>query len=129
MHKEIIISIIVIVAILGLNAITQKNTDNTIQTIQEQLGIVRKDILEKEPNKEVATKHIQEAHDKWEELDDKMAYYIEHNELEKVTTALTSIKSFIEIEEYQQGVESLDRCMYILQHIDDREKFTLDNIF
>lgn len=128
MYKEIIICTIVFVIIFGLNYITQKNTDDTVEIMYKNLETVRKDILEENPNKELAITHAHEAYDKWEEEDDKMAYYIEHDELEKVKTALTSVRSFVEIEEYSDGVEAIDKCMYILDHIHEREMFTLDNI-
>lgn len=129
MYKEINITIVILIIIFGLNYITQKNTDKTVEVLNENLEIVRKDVIEKEPNKDLATTHINEAYDKWESLDDNMAYYIEHNELEKVKTALTSIKSFVETEEYGDAIESIDKCMYILNHIHERERVTLDNIF
>lgn len=129
MHKELIISIFIVLGIFGLNKITQDNTDYTVDTITNQLEVLRQDILKKEPEKEMATEHADNAYEMWEELDDKMAYYIEHNELEKVKTTLTSIRSFVEVEEYTQAVESIDRCIYVLEKIDEREKVTLDNIF
>lgn len=128
MYKEIIICTIVLVIIFGLNYITQKNTDDTVEIMYQNLETVRKDILEENPNKELAIEHAHEAYDKWEEEDDKMAYYIEHDELEKVKTALTSIRSFVEVEEYSDGIEAIDKCIYILDHIHEREMFTLDNI-
>lgn len=129
MHKELIISIVIIIAILGLNKITQDNTNMTVETIKKSLNYVRQDIIEKERDYEKSKKDIIEVHNKWEELDDKLAYYIEHDELEKIKTAITSIQSYIEVEEYEQAVESLDRCNYLLEHVDEREMFTLDNIF
>ena len=128
MYKELVICTIVLAIIFGLNYITQKNTDNTVDIMYKNLEIVRKDILEENPNKELATKHSNEAYDKWEDVDDIMAYYIEHDELEKVKTALTTMKSFVETEEYVQAVEAIDRCNYILDHIHEKEMFTLDNI-
>lgn len=129
MYKETIICTIVFIIILGLNYITDNNTSNTIKDMYENLNIVRSDILAENPNKEVAMGHAEDAYNKWEDKDDIMAYYIEHNELEKVKTALTSMKSFVETEEYVQAVEAIDRCMYILDHIYEREKLSLDNIF
>lgn len=129
MHKELIISLLIIVGIVGLNKLTQDNTDKTVEIVSNQLEIVKAEILKEEPEHEQAKMHIQNAYDKWEELDDIMAYYVEHDELEKTKTALTSIRSFIEIKDYGQAIESLDRCVYILQHIELREKLTLDNIF
>lgn len=129
MNKELIISILIIIGVVGLNQITEKNTDRIVETVSTSLEIVKQDVLQEEPNKEIATEHANESYNKWEELDDKMAYYIEHDELEKVKTALTSVKSLVEVEEYEQSVESIDKCIYILEHIREREKLTLDNIF
>lgn len=128
MHKELIISIIIVALIFGLNYVTQKNTDNTVEIVTEKLTIVRNSALEEEPNKDKITSDINMAYDKWEELDDIMAYYIEHNELEKVKTALTSAKSYIEVEEYLESIEAIDNCIYILDHIHEKEMFSLDNI-
>ncbi len=128
MRKELIISIIVLVGIFGLNYITQKNTKETINKVSDHLQIVRKDILEENPNKEVALKDSNEAYEKWEEMDDILSYYIEHNELEKITTVLTSIKSFVEAEEYTEALEQVDKCEYLLKHVYQKEELTLDNI-
>ena len=129
MFKELIVSIVVLISIFGLNYITQKNTRNTIEIVSNNLEIVRNDVLEEEPNKEQVTKHANNAYEKWEELDDILAYYIEHNELEKIKTALTSIKSYTEAEEYGESLEQIDKCLYLLEHIYQREEVTLDNIF
>lgn len=129
MYKELAISIVILISIFGLNKITEDNTSNTVETMKSNLEIVRQDIIKKEPNKEDANRHMEEAYQKWEEYDDSMAFYIEHDELEKVKTALTSSKSFVESEEYEQAIECIDRCVYILEHIEEREKLSLDNIF
>ncbi len=128
MHKEIIISIIIVALIFGLNYVTQRNTDITVETVTEKLNIVRNSALEEEPNKDKVINYINIAYDRWEELDDIMAYYIEHDELEKVKTALTSAKSYIEVEEYLESIEAIDKCIYILDHIHEKEMFSLDNI-
>ncbi len=102
MNKELIISVIIIIFIFCLNYITQKNTDDTVEIVSDKLEIVRQEVMQENPNKEEAIKRAGIAYDKWEELDDKLAYYVEHDELEKVTTALTSVKSYIEVEEYSR---------------------------
>ena len=128
MHKEVIISIIIVALIFGLNCVTQKNTDVTVETVTEKLAIVRNSALKEEPNKDIVMSDINIAYYKWEELDDILAYYIEHDELEKVKTALTSAKSYIEVEEYKESIEAIDKCIYILEHIHEKEMFCLDNI-
>lgn len=129
MQKELVITIIVVIFIFGLNYITQKNTDDTVDSVSNRLEIVRNDVIQDEVDKEKATLHVNDAFEKWEELDDTLAYYIEHNEIEKVTTALTSVKSYVEMDLYEDSVEAIDKCIYILDHIHQREMVTLDNIF
>lgn len=129
MYKETIISIVILVFIFGLNYITEKNTDKTVDTMNEKLRIVRENLVKEEINKEQVKEDTNKAYDKWEELDDAMAYYIEHDELEKVKTAITTVKSYVETEEYSQSIEAIDRCIYILEHIREREMFRMDNIF
>lgn len=129
MHKELIISIVIIISIFALNYITQGYTDKTVNEVKEHLNSIKEELTKEEPDFEKAIIKADKAFEKWEELDDKMALYIEHNEIEEVTTAITSTKSFTKMEDEGQAVDSIDRCIYLLEYIDEREKFTLDNIF
>ena len=58
-----------------------------------------------------------------------MAYFIEHNELEKVETNLTNIKSYIEEDELDMAISSIDEAEFILKHIKEKNSFNLENIF
>lgn len=129
MHKELIISIVIVISIFALNYITQTYTDKTVNEVKEHLESIKEELVKEEPDFEKAILKADEAFNKWEELDDKMVLYIEHEEIEKVTTAITSTKSFTEMEDEGQAVDSIDRCIYLLDYIDEREKFTIDNIF
>ena len=126
MFKETVICIIIIITIFSLDIFTQKYTEDTTKDITK-LFLDLKDEILKENKDEIKAK-ISKLDDKWKEKHDKLAYYIEHDELEKVKTALTSVRSFVEVEEYSDGVEAIDKCMYILDHIHERERFSLDNI-
>lgn len=129
MYKELIISAIVAIVILGLNTITQNYTQNAVDQMQERLSKTRQELVKEEADFEMAKKASKEAFDKWEELDDTIALYIEHAEIEKVKTAVISMQSFIEMEDDSQAVDSIDRCSYMLENIKRREEFSIDNIF
>lgn len=58
-----------------------------------------------------------------------MAYYIEHDELEKVETNLTALKSFVDSNEYVDAMSELDKSVFVLKHIEDKYAFNLQNIF
>ena len=65
----------------------------------------------------------------WKDYFEKLAYYIEHNELEKVETNLTSLKSYLETEQYHDAANELDKAEFVLKHIEDKNSFNLMNIF
>ncbi len=126
MYKELIVSIVVIICIITINNITWDYTKKITKEIKSNLDDVRISFKSEEDN--VNEKAIK-LYEKWEEVDDTLAYYIEHNELEKIKTELTEIRTFSETKEYNNGIESIDKCKYLLEHLDDKTKVTLDNIF
>ena len=65
----------------------------------------------------------------WEKRHEKLAYYIEHDELEKVETELIGIKSDLETEDYEELIIGIDKSVFILKHIEDKYAFNLQNIF
>lgn len=129
MYKELVISIVVIACIIIGNVITQKNTVEAVNQISGELTILREEIEKKEADQEEAKKKMKKVEEIWEERYYTMAFYIEHNELEKVQTELTKLKADIQMEEYAQGVENLENCIFILEHIKDKSALKVVNIF
>lgn len=74
-------------------------------------------------------KNINIAFEHWDNMYKKLAYYIEHDELEKIELYITALKSNVETEEYNQAVEKIDSCIFILKHIEEKYSFNLQNIF
>ena len=119
MYKELIISIIIVVSIFILDYITQKYTDFAINEAIKNLHEV----------KEYLKKEVEEKYDRWIEHHKRLAFYIEHNELEKVETNFVSGKSFIESAKYEDAISELEKTIFILQHINDKYSVNLENIF
>ncbi len=76
-----------------------------------------------------AQQKVESIYEQWKKRHDKLAYFIEHDELEKVETELIAIKSFIETQEYAQTISELDKGVFLLTHIEDKYAFNLQNIF
>ena len=136
MYKEMIISFIILIIILLGNYITQNNTNKSVDILSNNLIVLREEI-NKETNKktngekreEDITNQFNKISDIWKKEYIKMAYYIEHDELEKVETEITKIKSNIETEEYSNAIECIDSCNFILEHIKDKTALKIVNIF
>lgn len=129
MYKELVISIIVVALVIVGNIITQNNTTKSIEDISASLIQLREEIASESSIKEKAKEKMEQTEKVWEEKYEAMAYYIEHNELEKVKTELTKLKANIDMKEYAQGVENLDNCIFILEHIKDKTALKIVNIF
>lgn len=134
MKKEIIISMIVVIAIIIGNVITQNYTKKSVQTLSSDLEELKIDLNNKikdqeEKLNETLSEEINKVIQHWESRHDKLAYYIEHNELEKVEDSLTGVDSFISTEEYKDAIKELDKCVFILRHIEEKYAFNLQNIF
>lgn len=126
MYKELIISIIIIIVIFVTNYITENFTQETIVTVSQNLQQIKKNIEQEE---KTILESVNETQEKWNEARNKLAYYIEHDELEKIETELIAMTGYIEQEEYAEAVASIEKTKYILEHLQEKEKLSLINIF
>ena len=129
MNKEWIISVVIVVVIVALNIFTQNYTKEVVSYMDDTLKNLRTDITQEEVEKEMVQEKISQIMAQWEERYQKLAFFVEHDELEKVETQLTALKANIEVEEYTQGVPELDTCIFILNHIKDKFSLQIKNVF
>lgn len=127
MYKEVVICIVVIVTIVLLNAVTQKYTRNTTSDITQIFSDLKGNMLEEDKNE--IDKKVKILDEKWGQKHDRLAYYIEHDELEKVDTAIVSLKSYVETDDYSSAIAELDKGKFILEHIQKKYAFNLENMF
>lgn len=129
MYKELIISIIIVVSIFILDYITQKYTDFAINEAIKNLHEVKESLKKENVDNKKVVEEVEEKYDRWIEHHKRLAFYIEHNELEKVETNFVSGKSFIESAKYEDAISELEKTIFILQHINDKYSVNLENIF
>lgn len=127
MYKEFIIILVVIALIVGLDIATNYYTKNSVAILSEELNNVREDILQQD--KVVAQHKMEQIKEKWKERYNVLAYYIEHDELEKVETQLVGLAADLNMEEYQHCINDLDTTIFILEHIEEKAKFDVRSIF
>ncbi len=127
MKKEIIISIVIVLIIVILDIITQNYTNKSMSQVSEKLMDVRADLIN--GNKDKTKEKIIATKKNWDKIKEKLVIYIEHDELEKVEQHMLETESYIEVEEYDVAVQTLDTCNFIIEHIKDKYEFSLKNIF
>lgn len=128
MTKELIICIIIIILVVGFNIITQSYTTKSVEEINESLENL-KEKLEENINKEELQISMNDIMENWKKKFNILAYFIEHDELEKAETELTALKANIEVEEYEQAIPELEKTIFILNHIKDKFKLEIKNVF
>ena len=129
MYKEVIICIIIVTVLFIGNTITEKYTSSSVEELSKQLTELKEELIKKEKSNEFIYEKMEQIENEWQIRHQKLAYYIEHDELEKVETDLTLIKSYIEVEESNDCINKIDECIFIMEHIEERDKFNLENIF
>lgn len=132
MVKEFIICVIILILIFVGNGITQGYSRDSIEDINGKLTELEQ-IIDKENQEEIdqeeVNKREEEIDKQWDEMFSELAYYIEHEELEKVAKNLENMKTYLKLKEYDNAIKEIREGIYILQHIEDKYSFNLQNIF
>lgn len=126
MSKEIIITVIILVAIIGLNAFVGKYVDDKLNYVLNELNDLRP--LVEEEKYEEANQKINEIDEYWKKSEDIVSFFVEHDELEKVMTEYTSLKTYCKLEQ-EEAFEALDKMAFIIKHIEEKDDLKLKNIF
>lgn len=129
MNKELIICVVIIILIIVGNAITQNYTRQNIQDISTTLEKLEEELIVEEINWDNAKSHYYDINKKWKDVKNIMSYFIEHDELEKVETNLVGLNSFIDMRDEKEAVAELNRAIFVLKHIEDKNNLNLRNIF
>ena len=129
MLKEFLICAIIIIVILVGNTVTQGYSRNSIEEINDKLRELKQMLDDEEKNEEQIQVKKEEIEQDWEDMFSKLAYYIEHDELEKFARILENIKTYIEVKEYDNVDKEINEGIFILELIEDKYSFNLQNIF
>ena len=126
MYKELIISASVIILVIVVNFVMGKLVDDKLNRVIDLLAETRTAIEDKDYEK--ANEKVEEIDKHWESSERFLSCYIEHDELEKVETEFTSLKACLEIEE-EDCLEYIDRMSFVVEHIEKKDDFVLENMF
>ena len=127
MIKETVICIIIVIGIIGLELLTQNFTEKTVKEIRETFSKIENEIVKQ--NIEQIKIELENISNKWEEKKKRLAYYIEHDELEKVHTAIVIMKSYIKTNDFSSAMAELEEGKFVIEHIKEKNSFNLQNIF
>ncbi len=82
-----------------------------------------------EKKREELLNEIETLKNYWTDKQDKLSFFIEHNELEKVTKCLVVLEENYKNEEYADALKDGKEFIYWLNHFKDKDTLNLKNIF
>lgn len=125
--KEYLIILVILIIVFFAEYITSKNLNDSIKWMSAGVTSVENKMLEK--NEEEAKNEFKDLKKKWKNESEKLALFVEHNELEKVSKDIVIIESNLESGENEKILENIDELQFMLEHIQEKNKLKLKNIF
>ena len=132
MQKEIFIVIIIIIAIVSIDVLTNNYTKKNFGRIDEKLEEIKQiglSLINEEDKEDELKNKLGELEKDWHNINSKTAFFLEHDELEKINSSMIKFKSYFELEKYTKAIPELENCKFILKHLQDKEAIDLINLF
>lgn len=122
--KEYIILFLIILFVILIEVITDNITSKSLESINSKI-----EDLEAVIESDEAKEKVKELSEEWKKEETKLCYYMEHDELEKVSVLVDNVKSNIEADNDEEIKEQVNEIKYILEHVKNKQKIELKNIF
>lgn len=120
--------IIIVIGVIGIGGIySQKYLDRSASQLVGDLEEVKK-VVEQEKWKESRDAYAK-VNENWDDAHKKWALFTDHYELDNIEMRLIRGQSFIEAEDATNAVVEINEAIMLLEHIPERERLTLYNIF
>ena len=127
--KEIIIIISILIIIFAGSIITQMYLNKTSTLLIDKLENIKSDIENEKFDREKVSKKAEEMYSEWEKTNEKWSVIILHDEIDLIETALIKMKAEIKSGEIEDSMAEIDTSIFLLNHIKEKEKTSLKNIF
>ena len=148
--REIWLLIIILIIIIALEIITNFIANRSIDSILGKLSELKEKLQNVEKNEELTLslenkneleleevdkeidgiiEDIGDLKNDWFKEEKKLSFFAEHDELEKISYAITILEENAINNEYNNALENLVEAKYWLEHVKEKDSFRLKNIF
>ena len=128
--KEIIALIFIIAFLIISDEYVSRYTQSAIEEMDKKTDeIINLVLNHEEYNEEDSLNKINDFEKEWKEVEDKLAYFSEHDELEKVSVSITLMKANMEMNMKEDAYEKMQEIKFRIEHIKTKQKFALNNLF
>ncbi len=127
--KEFTIIFIILIIIVGGAIYTNNYLNDSSQKMVSMLEDLKQKVGHKENNMEELKTEVEKVYDEWENTEKKWAFIVLHSELDLIETSFVKMKAQIEEGELKKSMEEIETSIFLVNHISEKEKFCLKNIF
>lgn len=139
LKKEVILIIIILISIIILDFVTNYISEKSVKEIMAKLDEIsilietakyqnNQNELSSETEKNLEEK-VSNLKNEWNNKQNKLSMFVEHDELEKVTISIVLLEENIKNLEFVNAQENEAEVKYWLNHFKEKEKLNLKNIF
>lgn len=125
--REYIIIIIILGFVFLMEYLTSKSLGDATKWMKD--GVISIENKVKENQESEAQEEFYDLQGKWKEKTEKLALFVEHNELEKVTNDIALIEINFETDETEDILENIADLKFMLEHIEEKNQLKWKNIF
>ncbi len=125
--REYLIIIVILSFVFFMEYLTSKSLGEATQWMKN--GVISIENKIKENQESEAQEEFYDLQGKWKEKTEKLALFVEHNELEKVTNDIALIEINFETDETEDILENIADLKFMLEHIEEKNQLKWKNIF
>lgn len=127
--KQIIIMIIILIIIFSGSLYIQKFLNDTSTTLVSKLIEIKDDVEKGNIEDKGAKEKSEEVYKEWEDISSKWAIIVLHDEMDLIEISLIKMRANIEMGNAEDSIQELETSIFLLEHIGEKEKTSLKNIF
>lgn len=129
--KEIVIILVVIALVCTANFMVQQYLTQTSDEMLGQLAILKEELKQAQNSgdNEKAKSISEEVLANWEIIDKNWSMIIIHEELDMIELSLLQVNAAVEVGSFEDGLQEIDKSIFLVGHIKEKESFKIKNIF
>lgn len=129
--KDTIIIVAIILVIVLCDIVTKNYLNKTVYELLTSLETLKEKVIEaKQTNeREEIKKEMEIVEQKWENTSKICSIIVVHQEIDNIEQALTRGKSSINYGILEDALQEIETAIFFSEHVKEREKLSLKNIF